>query len=246
MKYGRWNGSGGLYGTRAQVKEARRLVRRALRGNVTRLQFLDDRLLRIAARFTTPYRWLTGLDLKRTLEIVKPVYGLIKGIPTEKPMASCYWRKRTPVPAEADPDRDGCGLLWCAPVAPAEGDSVLSMTALAEDILLAHGFEPMISLTLTTDRAVTCVVSISYDREVAGEDERAMQCYRELLERMTAPVSTPTAWAFRPSNSSTRRPPTASSCRHSRMRSTRTTSWRRAGIWRPRRRRVPRKTFRRR
>ena len=186
MKFGRWNGSGGLYGTRAQVKEARRLVRRALRGSVTRLQFLDDRLLSIASRFTRPYRWLTGLDLKRTLEIVKPVYGLIKGIPTDKPMASCYWRKRTPVPADPDPDRDGCGLLWCAPVAPADGKSVLSMTALAEDILLTYGFEPMISLTMTTDRAVTCVVSISYDREVAGQDERAMQCYRELLERLTA------------------------------------------------------------
>lgn len=186
MKFGRWNGSGGIYGTKAQVKEARRLVRKALKGNVTKLQFLDERLLKIAARFATPYRWFTGLDLKRTLEIVKPVFGLIKGIPTSNFMASCYWRLRKPVPANPDPDRDGCGLLWCAPVAPAQGDSVLSMTALAEDILLAHGFEPMISLTLTTDRAVTCVVSISYDREVAGEDERAMECYKELLDRMTA------------------------------------------------------------
>jgi 4-cresol dehydrogenase (hydroxylating) len=76
-------------------------------------------------------------------------------------------------------------LLWCAPVAPAESQSVLSMTALAEKILLSYGFEPMISLTLTTDRAVTCVVSISYDREVRGEDRRAMECYLSLLEQMT-------------------------------------------------------------
>jgi 4-cresol dehydrogenase (hydroxylating) len=184
MKFGRWNGSGGIYGTKAQVKEARRLIKQALAGKVARLQFLDDRLLALASRFATPYRWFTGLDLARTLEIVKPLFGLIKGIPTSKPMASCYWRKRGPVPENPDPDRDGCGLLWCAPVAPADGDTVHAMTALAEDILLAYGFEPMISLTLTTDRAVTCVVSISYDREVAGEDERAMECYGELLDRM--------------------------------------------------------------
>ena len=30
MKIGIWNGSGALYGTKAQVKEARRLLRRAL------------------------------------------------------------------------------------------------------------------------------------------------------------------------------------------------------------------------
>ncbi len=186
MKFGYWNGSGGLYGTRAQVKEARRLVRKALRGKVARLQFLDDRLLRLAPRFAGLYRWLTGLDLSRTLEIVKPVFGLIKGVPTGKMMGSCYWRKRTAIPPDPNPDRDGCGLLWCAPVAPAEGGAVQSMSALAEQILLDYGFEPMISLTLTTDRAVTCVVSISYDREIPGEDQRAMQCYRELLDRMTA------------------------------------------------------------
>lgn len=185
MKFGRWNGSGGLYGTKAQVKEARRLVKQALRGKVTRLQFLDDRLLEIGARFARPYRWFTGLDLTRTLEIVRPVFGLIKGIPTEKMMASCYWRKRGPVPEDPNPDRDGCGLLWFAPVAPAEGESVHAMTSACEEILLSHGFEPMISLTLTTDRAVTCVVSISYDRAIPGEDERAMSCYLELLDRMT-------------------------------------------------------------
>ena len=59
------------------------------------------------------------------------------------------------------------------------------MTELAEKLLLRYGFEPMISLTLTTDRAVTCVISISYDRDVNGEDGRAMSCYRELLDQMT-------------------------------------------------------------
>ena len=42
----------------------------------------------------------------------------------------------------------------------------------------------MISLTMTTERAVTCVVSISYDREVPGEDRRALVCYRQLLDQM--------------------------------------------------------------
>jgi 4-cresol dehydrogenase (hydroxylating) len=185
MKFGRWNGSGGIYGTKTQVREARRLLKLSLRDKVAGLQFLDDRLLRLASRFARPYSWQVGLDLKRTLDLVEPVFGLIQGVPTDKMLGSCYWRKRGPIPANPDPDRDGCGLLWCAPVAPADGKSVGLMTELAENILYSYGFEPMISLTLTTDRAVTCVVSISYDREVQGEDDRAMQCYRELLDQMT-------------------------------------------------------------
>ena len=186
LKFGRWNGSGALYGTRRQVAESRRLLRRALAGNVSRLQFLDDRTLNLAARFTRPYEWLTGLDLSRTLELVRPVFGLMKGVPTETMLPSAYWRKSIPVPADPDPDRDGCGLIWCAPVAPADGGNVTEMVDIAETTLLERGFEPMISLTMITERSVACVISIAYDRAVPGEDGKAISCYDELQRRLTA------------------------------------------------------------
>ncbi len=186
LKFGRWNGSGALYGTRAQVAEARRLLRKALKGKVSRLQFLDDRTLAFAARFTRPYRWITGLDLSRTLELVRPVFGLMKGEPTSATLASAYWRKKYPPPPNPDPDRDRCGLIWCAPVAPADGQSVVELTGIAEATLLSHGFEPMISLTMITERAVCCVISIAYDREVPGEDERAMACYEDVEHKLSS------------------------------------------------------------
>ena len=184
LKISRWSGSGALYGTRLQVKEQRRLIRQALVGITERVRFLDDRTLRVASRFTRPYRLMTGLDLSRTLELLRPVYGLLKGIPTDKTLGSAYWRKRTPVPADPDPDRDGCGLLWCAPVARMEGAQAERLNALAENVLLAHGFEPMISITLLTERSLACVISITYDRDVPGEDQRAMACYVDLQQQL--------------------------------------------------------------
>jgi 4-cresol dehydrogenase (hydroxylating) len=127
---------------------------------------------------------LTGLDLTRTLELVKPVYGLLRGIPTKQPLGSAYWRKSIPVPPDPDPDRDGCGLIWTAPVAPMEGDEALRLSRMVETRLLAHGFEPMISFTLLTERALACVVSITYDRAKPGEDEKAMDCYLELQSEL--------------------------------------------------------------
>jgi 4-cresol dehydrogenase (hydroxylating) len=144
LRFARWSGSGALYGTRAQVAEARRLLRKALKGVAGKLQFLDERMLRLAAKFTTPYRWLTGLDISRTLELVRPVFGLLKGIPTHKTLGSAYWRKRMAIPSDPDPDRDRCGLLWCAPVARMTGSEAQQLSSLAERTLLAHGFEPMI------------------------------------------------------------------------------------------------------
>ena len=184
LKFGAWNASGGLYGTREQVAVSRRILRRALAGKVNKLQFLDDRLLGIAERFATPYRLVTGWDLSRTLELLRPVYGLMKGIPTDQPLKSSYWRKRSPVPADMDPDRDRCGLIWYAPVAPAEGSHALTLTTTATNKMLEHGFEPMISLTMVTERSLACVISISYDRDVPGEDNRALTCYQELREQL--------------------------------------------------------------
>jgi 4-cresol dehydrogenase (hydroxylating) len=119
----------------------------------------------------------TGLDLTRTLDLVKPVYGLLQGIPTQQPLGSAYWRKSIPVPEDPDPDRDGCGLIWIAPVAPMEGRHAERVCAIVERSLLAHGFEPMISVSLVTERSIACVVSITYDREKPGEDDKAMECY---------------------------------------------------------------------
>jgi 4-cresol dehydrogenase (hydroxylating) len=186
LRFGAWNGSGGLYGTKRQVREAKRLLRRALRGRVTRLEFLSARKLAFARRCSKVYGLVTGWDLRAALDLVDPVFGLMQGVPTGKPMASAYWRKRTPPPIDMDPDRDGCGLLWCAPVAPLEGRHAERLAAICSDTLLAHGFEPMISMTLVTERALTSVVSITYDRDVPGEDARAMACNRELLAALSA------------------------------------------------------------
>jgi len=184
LRIGAWNGSGALYGTRAQVAEARRLLRRALAGKASGLQFLDDRKLAMAQQFAGVYQRLTGWNIRRTLAVLKPVYGLMKGIPTEQPLYSTYWRKRLPPPASMNPDRDGCGLFWCSPVAPNDGRHAVRLTALASEILLRSGFEPAISLTVLTDRTLSCIISLAYDRDVPGEDGRAAACYRELLENL--------------------------------------------------------------
>jgi 4-cresol dehydrogenase (hydroxylating) len=50
----------------------------------------------------------------------------------------------------------------------------MALTGISEDTLLEHGFEPMISLTMITERSVACVISIAYDRDVPGEDGKAI------------------------------------------------------------------------
>jgi 4-cresol dehydrogenase (hydroxylating) len=181
LKIGAWNGSGALYGTKRQVAEARRLLRHALHGKAQRLEFLDDKKLRLASLFAKPYQWISGWNLEKTLAVLKPVYGLMKGVPTDHPLESTYWRKTSPPPAAMDPDRDGCGLLWCSPVAPNDGAAASHLTELVSARVLGHGYEPAISLTMISGRALACIISLAYDRDVPGEDQKAMGCYRDLI-----------------------------------------------------------------
>jgi 4-cresol dehydrogenase (hydroxylating) flavoprotein subunit len=60
------------------------------------------------------------------------------------------------------------------------------VTDLATGTLLEFGFEPQISLSFATERSLICVTTISYDRELPGEDERALACYQELNKRLLA------------------------------------------------------------
>jgi 4-cresol dehydrogenase (hydroxylating) flavoprotein subunit len=182
---GCWNGSGGLYGSRGQVREAKRLLRRALAGRVQRLQFVNDRLLGLMGRFARPFQFATGWNIRQTLKVLSPVYNLLKGTPTEAALTSAYWRKKTPPPTHMDPDRDGCGLLWCSPVVPNRGADITAVTKFVGDLLLEHGFEPQISISLATERTLICVITISYDRSQPGQDDRAMACYRALNEGLT-------------------------------------------------------------
>ena len=183
LSFGSWNASGGLYGTRQQVSEAKRLLKRALAGQPGKLKFLSSKTLRMAKRFAEPFRLFTGWDIRRTVELVEPVFGLMRGVPTRHSLASAYWRKRMPVPEDRDPDRDRCGLLWYAPIAPAEGVQVARLAQIATETLLGFEFEPMISITMLTPRTVSCVVAITYDREIMGQDEQAMACYEEFVNR---------------------------------------------------------------
>ena len=185
---GSWNVSGALYGTRATVAAARKRIRRQLRGQVQRLRFVDQRLLTLAERFAKPYQRLTGVRLAEVLKVLKPVFGMTRGVPSAAMMASNYWRKKDFPEASADlsPEQDNCGVMWLAPVAPTRGVHAAAIWDIVKTTMLAHGFEPSVSITLISERSLDCVVNLAYDRDIPGEDGRAMDCHDDMLAQFCA------------------------------------------------------------
>ncbi|MFC4564853.1 FAD-binding oxidoreductase [Nocardiopsis mangrovi] len=154
---GAWNGEGVLHAAGDRHADALRgLVADALGGRVADLRF----------RETDP---------------------AAAGAPTERHLAMAYWRGRTPPPAGgADLDRDRCGLIWACPTMPLDGAHVTAAVHELEKIAAEHGFEPNIGLNSACDRTLVATAAIAYDRQVPGEDARALSAYEETQRRMAA------------------------------------------------------------
>ncbi len=183
--FGSWNASGALYGSKDEVALARKAIKKQLRGKVKKLRFLDDNLLKFAEIMQKPYQWVTRMNLPEMLKLLKPLYGMTKGVPTDTMIPSVYWRKKE-LPEQLNPERDNCGLIWLSPIAPTDGQHAMKLWNIIESTFAHYAFEPAVTITLLTERSMDCVIAISYDRDIEGEDERAMACHDELLNKLTS------------------------------------------------------------
>lgn len=181
---GAWNGCGALYGTKETVAAARKVVGRALQPFGPK--FLSDRTLKTAGKLQRVLAWTDwGRRMGERLKLVKPIYGLLKGIPTDEPLRGAAWRVRKPPPgAPTDPLDCHAGLMWIAPTLPTSGRAARELMAVLDPIYTKHGFETLVTFTLITERSLCCVSNIAFDRREANESARARACYEELTDAL--------------------------------------------------------------
>ena len=168
---GTWNLSGALYGTKEQVANAKKQVRKSLRRvKGARLNFISDELLRFIEIFQKPIAFVTRMDLPGMLKVLRPVHNMMKGQPSAQFLTSSYWRMKTVPNGRFDMDKDNVGLIWSAFVAPADAKNARQLMDIVDTVLPEFGFEPAVTLTLLNERCIDAVVSISFDRTASAPD----------------------------------------------------------------------------
>ncbi|MDB4891450.1 MAG: FAD/FMN-dependent dehydrogenase [Gemmatimonadetes bacterium] len=115
----------------------------------------------------------------------EPNSGL--GEPTTANLRSAYWRKRGGAaylfPA-IDLDRDRCGVMWIHPTLPFIGEKVVKAAMLMESVVIECGFEPLIGMSCVSGRCINVYLCLMYDRDVPGEDQRAVACHDRVLREL--------------------------------------------------------------
>jgi 4-cresol dehydrogenase (hydroxylating) len=187
--------AGGIYGTRAQVKLQRSILKKAL-GRFGRLLFISDAMLAviervIAAAWKRPLlramtEKLAGTSLQ-ILDSAPHVHRILQGIPTDYFVKHAYYRSRRRRPDRAiDPARDGCGLIWFAPILPFTSGDVLPYLAQARRRFEEAGLDFWVAMLLMNPRSLTCLMNILYDKDDADETRRAGALFRALVADMEA------------------------------------------------------------
>ena len=166
------------------VRAAQREIARLLRPHVRQLAFVAPATLRNVNRVRRRLGLKFG-GFGRKLELLQSGLELVQGRPNETALPLAYWRSgRTPAAGSPrDPARDGCGLIWYAPLVPMSPQRVRRYVEFVTPVMRAHRFEPLITLTSISERCFDSTVPLLFDRSRSRPSvERAQRCAGELLE----------------------------------------------------------------
>ncbi|MFQ5676080.1 MAG: FAD-dependent oxidoreductase [bacterium] len=193
-----WLLSGGVYGTRKQVRLQLKLLKQHLRP-YGRFDLLSEARLKIVAKITrfwkrhqdyrmvnAFFRSVTGASLEK-IEGLPQVYPIFKGIPGEFVLRIAYFKSQTPAPAEnLDPARDGTGFIWFSNIVPLTGSEIEKLQELCTEIFHKHGFDFACTFVMINPRCALTLQAIFYDKGNADETKRAQALRKELAAVLLA------------------------------------------------------------
>ena len=178
-----WTGFGTLYGTKRIVAAAQKEIRKELAGIASRLMFLSAGQASLLASAAGFIPGAMGKRLAGTLGTLAKSLELVGGRPNETALPLCYWRNPNPPQGKTmDPSRDGCGLIWYAPLVPMRPAGVRAYVDMVTKVALKHGIEPLLTLTSISDKLFDSTVPLIFERKNPTSVKKATDCYDDLLD----------------------------------------------------------------
>ncbi|TDT39459.1 FAD binding domain-containing protein [Halospina denitrificans] len=179
-----WSGVGAIYASKEVARAARRTLRRLLGPVTDRLIFINRRKVDLARNIARALPDRLATRVKGMADTLSGALEVMHGTPNDVALSLAYWRSGTlPEPGQPkNPARDGCGLIWFAPLVPIRGKDVRRYTDMIERICPQYGVNPLITLTTINDRCFDSTVPLLFDRRDANATARANDCYRALLD----------------------------------------------------------------
>lgn len=117
------------------------------------------------------------------IQKMKMSFDILEGRPSPVALPLCYRKLPAGLPDTSDlnPARDGCGLIWYAPLVTMKPSLVRQYVDFVQSVCGKHHIEPLITLTSVSDRCFDSTVPIIFDPKNPQEVIQAKACFQELL-----------------------------------------------------------------
>ena len=180
-----WTLVGTVYGTYSVAKAAKSDIKKIAKGKADQVLFSSDRLVRLG-QVVTKRLSLPILDSAREqLEKLSAGMEVMQGKPSQVALPLAYWRNPRVRPDKSrlmNPAKDGCGLLWYAPLVPAKVSSMKAFIEMVRRITPKYNIEPMITFTNLSGISTDSTIPIVFDLENPQAVEDAHACLQALFD----------------------------------------------------------------
>ena len=178
-----WTGFATLYGTKKMVAAAQQEMKAALGDIATRMMFLTPDRAKQLNKISYYLPGKLGKGLQGLTGTLAKGLELVYGVPNETALPLAYWRNPLPASDQArNPGKDGCGLMWYAPLVPMRPADLRAYSDMIHEIAPKHGLEPLITFTTLSDKLFDSTVPLVFVRNDPASVAAAHACYNELLE----------------------------------------------------------------
>jgi hypothetical protein len=179
-----WTIVGTIYGTEKVAKAAKKDVKAIAKRKVDQILFSSSLLIKLG-KFATRHLKLKVLESAKTqLEKLSAGIEVMQGKPSQVALPLAYWRNPRMKPDKSrimNPAKDGCGLLWYAPLVPAKADAMKQFIDMIRTITPKYNIEPMITFTNLSGISTDSTIPIVFDRENPQAVKDAHDCLDALV-----------------------------------------------------------------
>lgn len=184
---GEWTGLAAICGSAAQVAASMREVRGQLSGIAT-VRKITRRRLDLAYPLLHAFRRLRWFRTQAAaIHAVRPLHGLVEGIPTDAPIENLLWKYgELGHIAPAHFETSACGVLFINPALPLDGRSVAEAMASLQQVAAEHRQTLYVTLDIEGDTTVVAVINLLYNKFDKNETRAALTCADALLARVLA------------------------------------------------------------
>jgi len=182
---------GGMYGTRGQISDLKRALRKGLGGGA-RVRFVGPGVARRLPGLVAIWqRQQEGGTVDRLLrrasgaspaklQATSRVFDLLRGVPGEMVLGFAYFKEQHRPARDLDPARDGAGMIWSPCMLPLRGRDMRAVMDLAKPLYAEHGFDYGNTFITVNPRTAMSLMVIWFDRDDTVESQRALRLQKAL------------------------------------------------------------------